>query len=267
MFKLITKTPPPVVPQVRRVLIVDPQPVSAQALGAMLALAGRPEIWAAATQAKALAMAAKVNPDVIFCELATDKLDGLAFTRALRRSDLGCRKAPVVLVSAKGDPAAVLSARDAGAHEFLRRPFTHKDLHRRLEAVTLQSRGWVEAVDYVGPDRRRFNSAEFEGPLKRQADLPAPPRAVRVGEALKVVRAALAAIDRDPAQAMRALLAQTAELEAAAAEASDQRLATANSSLHSYLEAVRTGAALNAAEARARAEGLLNYAGREPRAA
>lgn len=265
MFKFITKTTAPAAaPVLRRVLIVDPQPISAQALGAMLAMAGRPEIWAAQTQVKALSLAAKVNPDVIFCELAADKLDGVAFTRALRRSDLACRKAPVVLVSAQADAAAILAARDAGAHEVLRRPFAHKDLARRLEAVTGRPRGWVEAVDYVGPDRRQFNSAEYEGPLKRQADLPAAPQGVRIGEALKIVRSALAAIDRDPAQARRALLAQTAELEAVATEAADQRLATAASPLHQYLSQT---AAPDAAELRAKAEALMTYAGRELRAA
>nr|6SFT_A Chain A, Two-component receiver protein CleD [Caulobacter vibrioides NA1000] len=31
-------------------------------------------------------------------------------------------------------------------------------------------REWVEAVAYVGPDRRRFNSADYKGPRKRKAD-------------------------------------------------------------------------------------------------
>lgn len=265
MFKFIAKTAPSAPPALRRVLIIDPQPISAQALGAMLAMFGRPEIWTAPSQAKALTLAAKVDPEVIFCALAAEKLDGVAFTRALRRSDRACRKAPVVLVSVQADAAATLAARDAGAHEVLRRPFTHKELGRRLEAVLQHPRGWIEAVDYVGPDRRRFNSAEFEGPLRRQADLP-PPQGVRVGEALKIVRAALAAMDHDPAQALRALRAQAAELEAVATEAADQRLASAASPLQRYL-AETTGAATNVAELRARAEALMTYAGRALRAA
>ena len=130
-------------------------------------------------------------------------------------------------------------------------------------------RGWVEAVDYVGPDRRRFNSAAYEGPLKRLADQEAaPPHSVRIGECLKIIRSALTAVDRDPPQALRALLAQTTELDAAAAETADSRLAAATSELHSYLfETANAGAALNATEAARRAAGLLNYAGREARAA
>jgi CheY-like chemotaxis protein len=192
----------------------------------------------------------------------------VAFTRALRRSDLVCRKAPVVLVTAQATAASILAGRDAGAHEFLRRPFTTKDLGRRLEVVALQPRPWVEAIDYVGPDRRRFNSAEYQGPQKRLADKDAPPQGVRIAEALKIIGAALPAIEREPRQALRALLAQTTELELVAGEISDNRLAMANAQLHRYLfETASMGGPLDAAETVRRAQALLGYAGRQSAAA
>jgi CheY-like chemotaxis protein len=268
VFNHIAKTAQRMAPMLRRVLIVDPQPASARVLGELLRDVCLPEIWAAPTNAKALKLAEKIDPQLIFCELADDKVDGLAFTRALRRSDLACRQAPVILVTAQATAAAILAGRDAGAHEFLRKPFTMKDLLRRLEAVTLHPRGWIEAVDYVGPDRRRFNSADFRGPLKRIADRQAPPQSVRVGEALKIIRSALGAIERDPQQAQRALLAQTTELELAAGLINDPRLALANNELHRHLfEAASTGAGLDPAEVRRRAAALLAYAGADSRAA
>jgi DNA-binding response OmpR family regulator len=268
VFNQIAKTNQRMGPLLRRLLIVDPQPNSSSALGAMLREVCQPEIWVAPTHAKGLKLAEKVDPQVIFCELAAEKTDGTGFTRALRRSHFTSRKAPVVLVTAQATAAAILGGRDAGAHEFLRRPFNLKDLTRRLEAVTLHPRGWVEAVDYVGPDRRRFNSAAYEGPLKRLADQEAPPHSVRIAESLKIIRSALNAVDRDPIQALRALLAQTTDIDVAAAEISDGRLAMANSDLHRYLfETASTGDALNGAEASRRAAALLNYTSREARAA
>jgi CheY-like chemotaxis protein len=249
----------------RRVLIVDPQPESALALGELVRAFCGPEIWSAPTAAKALKLAAKVDPQLIFCVFSEGSIDGAAFTRALRRSDLACRKAPVVLVTAEATAQTILACRDAGAHEFLKRPFVARDVARRIEAALLQPRSWVEAVNYVGPDRRRFNSADYPGPLKRLADEPAPPQSVRVGEALKIIGSALAAIDREPGQALRALLAQTTDLEAAAAEAGDNRLATATGELHRYLS--ETAGRPDAAEVRARAASLLRYAGPEARAA
>jgi CheY-like chemotaxis protein len=268
VFNLLSKPGPRLAPLMRRVLIVDPQSASAQLLGEMVREIGSSEIWAAPSNAKALQLAGKVQPDLIFCALADDAVDGAAFTRALRRSDLSCRKAPVILTAARAPAADVLKGRDAGAHEFVRRPFVRRDMLRRIEAVLLHPRGWVEAVDYVGPDRRRFNSAELEGPLKRLADEPAPPEGVRIAEALKIIRSALAALESDPRQAARALLAQTTELEVAAAEISDARLVVANHELHRYLfETAGKGMSPSPAEARRHAATLLTYAGREARAA
>ena len=79
-------------------------------------------------------------------------------------------------------------------HEFLRKPFTIKDLLRRLEAVTLRQRDWVEAVGYVGPDRRRFNSGDYSGALKRRSDAQATPDSERMAQALKILRSAIAAV-------------------------------------------------------------------------
>ena len=205
MFNPIAKSVQRVSLPVRRVLIVDPREAAAQALGELLRDICAPQVWVAPSNAKALKLAGKVDPDLVICEMSAERVDGPAFTRTLRRSDLACRKAPVILVSASPNPAAILAARDAGAHEFLRRPFTMKDVMRRLEAALLHPRSWVEAVDYVGPDRRRFNLSEFPGELKRLADHDAPPHAVRVGEALKILRSAVEAMERDPAQALRSL--------------------------------------------------------------
>jgi CheY-like chemotaxis protein len=254
-----TETRPPLP---RRVLIVDPDPNRARALAELLRGLGVTDVWAAVDGGKARKLAAKVNPEAVFCELASGKLDGAAFTRALRRSDLTCRKAPVILVTAAADPQVQLAARDAGAHEVLRRPVLAKDLARRLEAAVLR-REWVEAMDYVGPDRRAFGQADYKGPLKRQADAPVASHAVRVGEALKIVRAALAALEREPEQARRALRAQASLVIAVAAETTDSKMANAVEPLATYLK--QAGADLDPAQTRRAAEPLLTYGGREER--
>src|SRR5690606_2302087 len=97
-------------------------------------------------------------------------------------------------------------ARDAGIHEFMVKPFTAGDLLRRVANVTLKPRDWIEAVNYVGPDRRRFNSGEYKGPQKRKADLAraVDPVAARPDQAVRILRSALAQFDVDPTQALRA---------------------------------------------------------------
>ena len=81
--------------------------------------------------------------------------------------------APVILYTADATVDTIKGARDAGAHEFLRKPYTIKDLFRRVENVVFKPRDWIEAQMYVGPDRRRFNSESYAGARKRQAEKPA----------------------------------------------------------------------------------------------
>lgn len=233
--------------QMRRALILDAAPASARLLADLMRALSGCETWMAADNARALELARAVEPQLIFIEHSGPGLDGPAFARALRRSEFACRKAPVIMISGEATAAAILGARDAGVHEFLRKPFTIKDLVRRLEAVLLQGRGWIEAVAYVGPDRRRFNSGDYAGARKRRTDAAnrAAPHREAVTQALKIVRAAMRASDSDPAQALRALSVQAQDLHKVAVASADLGLSTAAADLERYLVKVREGAGLS----------------------
>ena len=249
-------------PTMGRVLVADPQLASARMLTDLLHNIWPGQVWTAGGTARALELAQSVEPTLIFVECGGEGLDGLSFTRRLRRSDFACRKAPVVMVTAQATPAIILGARDAGVCEFLRKPFTNKDLLRRVEAVALHKRGWVEAVGYVGPDRRRFNSADYKGARKRRVDSAATPTQARIVQALRIVASALAAVETDPAQALRALNAQAAELRSIG----DSVLATAARQLQVYLAEVSPASPLSDAGLRPHAERLLAFLPVEDRA-
>lgn len=218
-------------PHMQRVLIVDPQPAAVKLLSDLLRSITPGQVIAAASDQKAMQLAQTVDPQVIFVEHSGAGMDGARLARAIRRSVFPCRKAPILMVTGEATAQAILGARDAGVHEFLRKPFTIKDLLRRLEAVTLKPRDWVEAVQYVGPDRRRFNSGEYAGPRKRKSDARKTPDEARVLQALKIVRAAAGALDSDWAQARRALAAQSQDLQKAAVAVGDMRLMDAAAAL------------------------------------
>jgi len=203
-----------IAPLMERVLTVDAEPASARALTGLLRDIAPCQVWRAGDVEQGLQVAETVNPHVIFVEL-DEAVDGLAFTRRLRRGYHACRRTPVIVCTATATLAAIVGARDAGAHEFLRKPFTGADLVRRIETVTQRKRDWVEAVTYVGPDRRRFNDGNYAGPLKRLADQPQTSIEARVMQALRIARSAAAAMDEDPRQALRALSAQASDLRAA----------------------------------------------------
>jgi DNA-binding response OmpR family regulator len=244
-------------PKLKRVLIADPQPASARLLTELMRDIARSHVWVAPTTDRAMKIAETCDPQLIVVELGQDDLDGLAFTRAVRRSHWTCRQAPVITTTSAATAGAILAARDAGVHEFLRKPYSMKDLVRRLEAVTLRDRDWVEGVGYIGPDRRRFNSGEYAGPLKRRTDGSETPYQQKINQALKIVRAAVAASETDPEQAMRAMVTQANAIQSIA---TDFKLTLAASEFYRHLsKCAHAGGKFTRADAERWAAPLLTF--------
>ena len=220
----------------RRILVIDPDAGTAKMLAELLrSLIPNCQVYGAQTEERAFGFLETFDPQLIFVEYRGPKLDGLEFTRKLRRSYLGCREAPVIVVTAEATAAAILGSRDAGVHEFLRRPFTLGDLKKRMDAIMIKPRDWIEAVSYVGPDRRRFNSADYKGPRKRRSE-GASTLAQKVGQSIKIVQSAAASVTTDPKQALRALEAQAQLLaEVSAGREPFKRLEAVAMAMGSYL--------------------------------
>jgi two-component system, response regulator PdtaR len=250
-------------PMLHRIVIGDPQAAQARVIGQMMRDMMRSEIHIATSPEQVMELAADKDPQLLFLE-RTDRFDGVALTRKIRRSSLSCRKAPVILTTATATAAGILQARDAGVHEFLLKPFTIKDLTRRLEAVAVRQRDWIEAVNYVGPDRRRFNSGDYTGPLKRRSDRQTPERQ-RVSQAIKILKSSLGAFDSDPDQALRSIESQLADIHQAATAAGDTKLAAMAQQLAMHImRAKASGQRLSAAELEQRAAPVLAFAPKEP---
>ena len=217
-------------PVVKRVLIVDPNPHAARLLTDIMKGLGARDVVVQTDEKRALKAAEELEPGIVFTERGGDNLDGESLAKALRRSHMNCRRAPIIMITADATARSILGARDSGVHEFLRKPFTSADLFKRVENVALKPRDWVEAVGYVGPDRRRFNSGEFSGPSKRKADRSstgAAGQAATKDQAMRILGSALDQFDSDPMQAVRAIREQAATLKTLAMKASDSRLAVA----------------------------------------
>lgn len=246
MFTLDHKTAQRLEPALRRVIVADPNAASARLLVDIVKSLGAREVFAECDDQRVLELARDAEPGLIITERTGPRLDGESLAKRIRRSSLACRTAPIIMVTSEATATTIKGARDAGVHEFLRKPFTAADLFRRIENVATKPRDWVEAVAYVGPDRRRFNSGEYAGPRKRKADAPknaAEAIAAAKDQALRILASALAQFDSDPAQATRAVRQQAETLKALALKTSDARLALAAGSLEGC---VATGRATKA---------------------
>ncbi len=238
MFAADAKTLNRIEPVVRRVLIADPNMASARLLLDIMKSLGAREIVTEADEHRVMDHARELEPGLIFTERSGPRLDGERLAKMIRRSNLACRRSPIIMMTADATATSIKGARDSGVHEFLRKPFTSADLFRRVENVALKPRDWVEAVGYVGPDRRRFNSGEYAGPQKRRADKPATAAEAAVAvkdQAMRILAASLAQFDSDPMQATRAVKQQAQTLKALAVKTSDARLAVAAAGLEGCL--------------------------------
>ena len=138
------------------VLVADHSPHMAALVGVMLRSLGRKDIREAYDASRALTELNRRAFDVLIINDALDSMDGVALTRKLRASlDCQNRHIPIIMMSAAPDAKRIADARDAGATEFLRKPFAASHLQTRLTSIENNPRGFLEAGQYKGPDRRR----------------------------------------------------------------------------------------------------------------
>ncbi len=93
----------------------------------------------AETAAQALMMASSHNPDLILLDLGLPDGDGIDVTRALRK--IG--QAPIIVISARGQEDDKVKALDAGADDYLTKPFGIQELLARMRVAYrhVQSKG------------------------------------------------------------------------------------------------------------------------------
>ena len=103
---------------VRRVLVADDEPLTAEMLALMLAFRGF-EVVCAYDGAEALQQAREFKPDIILLDVLMPELEGVDVTRELR-SDAELGERPVILISSCDE--GEVEWRDAGANLFLQKP-------------------------------------------------------------------------------------------------------------------------------------------------
>ncbi|WP_042393781.1 response regulator [Streptacidiphilus carbonis] len=113
-----------------RVLVVDDEPQIVRALVINLRARGY-EVDAAHDGASALELAAARHPDVVLLDLGLPDMDGTQVIRGLR----GWTKTPVIVLSARHASDEKVEALDAGADDYVTKPFGMDELLARLRAA------------------------------------------------------------------------------------------------------------------------------------
>ncbi len=94
--------------------------------------------------------------DMIISNWQMSPVDGMILLRWVRRHpDSPSRFVPFVMLSGHSAPNKIIEARDAGATEFITKPFSVTMLAQKIVTIVERPRQFVHNSTYFGPDRRR----------------------------------------------------------------------------------------------------------------
>jgi two-component system KDP operon response regulator KdpE len=130
-----------------RVLVVDDEPQIRRALGVNLRARGY-QVDLAETGEQALELAARHHPDVVVLALGLPGLDGVEVIKGLR----GWSSVPVIVLSVRESERDKVAALDAGADDYVTKPFGMDELLARLRAALRRAAPADEEAVVVTPD-------------------------------------------------------------------------------------------------------------------
>ncbi|MEV0282790.1 response regulator [Kribbella sp. NPDC050820] len=117
-----------------RVLVVDDEPQIVRALQINLRARGY-EVHLAGSGTAALKVAAQYPPELVILDLGLPDFDGVDVIRGLR----GWTEAPILVLSGRTDQTDKVEALDAGADDYVTKPFGIDELLARMRAVLRRS--------------------------------------------------------------------------------------------------------------------------------
>lgn len=127
-----------------RLLLIEDEPAMQLALGDLLRAEGY-RVTVAADGPSGLARAVTDLPDIIVLDVMLPGMDGLSVCRELRRRGL---KTPVLMLTARGYLDDRVAGLDAGADDYLVKPFANRELLARIRALfrRISERGKVNTL-------------------------------------------------------------------------------------------------------------------------
>ena len=140
-----------------RALLIDDNPFARELANAALSALNVRDIHRANDGETGLELAEQFKPDLILVDWFMEPVNGLEFIRMVRtHENRSIRFTPIIMVTAYAELWRVHDVRDAGANEFVVKPFSATTLYNKIRTIIDHPRPFIEAPNsYFGPDRRR----------------------------------------------------------------------------------------------------------------
>ena len=109
----------------------------------------------------------RIDFDMLFVEVEHARDPRFTLIHHVRQDRKRNYRAPIIVVSADPQRDVIQSARDAGAHGLLARPFSRASVQLQVTRGLVDRRAFIESPKFIGPDRRRWKDPTFRGPDRR----------------------------------------------------------------------------------------------------
>ncbi len=155
-------------PAQAKVLVVDDLEENVELLEAILRTKGF-AVAVARNGVQALEMVESYKPDLILLDVMMPLLDGFEVTRRIRANP-NLPYIPIVLVTALQDHAAILTGLEAGADEFLSKPFSQPELIARARALIRLKQSNYQLIE-AAEENKRLNALLNDENLRMSEEL------------------------------------------------------------------------------------------------
>jgi two-component system KDP operon response regulator KdpE len=135
--------------QPARILVIDDEPQIRRFLDISLRAQGH-AVWQADNGRDGLALLATQGADLVVLDLGLPDMDGHEVLRELR----GWSAVPVLVLSVRADEAGKVAALDAGANDYVTKPFGTPELMARIRALLRDAAGATQAAAAIYDDGR-----------------------------------------------------------------------------------------------------------------
>ena len=140
-----------------RILVVDDEPAMVGAVSALVGSAGH-QVVTAYDGDTALRRLADESPDLVLLDLAMPGRDGVEVVRVARRTS----EVPIIILTGETDELAKVEALDAGADDYVTKPFGRQELMARIRAV-MRRRESVPTAPALRVPELKFGALVIDG--------------------------------------------------------------------------------------------------------
>lgn len=102
------------------------------------------------------------SQDIVISDWEMHPMSGPELLEKIRQSpDSPNKTVPFIMLTGYASSKKVFLARDAGATEFIVKPFTAEQIAKRISQVINKPRSFVKSPEFTGPDRRRKHDPNY----------------------------------------------------------------------------------------------------------